>query len=138
MPPGVLTALQKGPVDIANYYDAQLKFAGSLVRPVCHGAGAAHAGLQPVLPLKPYYAFKAFGELYRLGTEVFSSIEGEGLYALAASDGKTGKVLLVNFWDVYAVDRAFPWRAALERSGQSGFWMRPTTLSRRPCPPAAR
>ena len=102
---GVLTALQKGPVDIANYYDAQLKFAGSWCGLFAMAPVRAHAGLQPVLPLKPYYAFKAFGELYRLGTEVFSSIEGEdkGVYAVAASDGLVGKVLLVNFWDVYAV-----------------------------------
>lgn len=99
---GVLTALQKGPVDIANYYDAQLKMAGAWCGLFAKAPMRAHAGLQPVRPLKGYYAFKAFGELYRLGTQVFSSIGGKGLYALAASDGAVGRVLLVNFWDDYA------------------------------------
>ena len=103
---GVLTALQRGPVDIANYYDAQLKFAGSWCGLFAKAPVRAHAGIHPVQPLKPYYAFKAFGELYRLGTEVLSSIQGEGLYTLAASDGKTGKVLLVNFREEYAVKQS--------------------------------
>lgn len=100
---GVLTALQKGPVDIANYYDAQLIMDDGWCGLFAKAPMRTHADLHSVRPLKGYYAFKAFGELYRLGDEVFSQMEGKGLYALAASDGVTGKILLVNFWDEYAV-----------------------------------
>jgi hypothetical protein len=52
---------------------------------------------------KPYYAFKAFNELRKLGYEAESRIEDGNVYACAAAaDGKAA-VLLVNYHDTECV-----------------------------------
>lgn len=55
-----------------------------------------HGRKASVKPEKPFYAFKAFSELYKLGEEVTVTTEGEELYAVAAEkDGKFG-ILIAN------------------------------------------
>ncbi len=83
---GMFCAMQKSPVDLGAYYDAQpamgKKFCGIFD---IHG------------PCKPFYAFKAFNELYRLGREVASASDLERVYVCAASDGKQGAILLSHY-----------------------------------------
>jgi hypothetical protein len=52
-------------------------------------------------PAGAYWALFYFGELYRRGQEVFSSVEGEfeKLCAAAATDGSDGALMLVNSGD---------------------------------------
>ena len=62
-------------------------------------------------PLKPYYAFYAFSDLADLGTQVKTTAEGEGIYALAAksADGKHGALLLTNYRNEFSLDgKEFP------------------------------
>jgi hypothetical protein len=54
-------------------------------------------------PRKPFYAFKAFGKLLALGTEVESACEDEGVYVLAAKDEKEKAIMLVSYRS-YIVD----------------------------------
>lgn len=44
-----------------------------------------------------YYSMAAFGRLARLKTQTFSSSENEGVYALAASDGEKGALIVSNY-----------------------------------------
>ena len=48
-------------------------------------------------PMKPFWAFKAFGELYRLGTEVSAVTDSDAICALAASDGEHAALMAVNY-----------------------------------------
>ena len=54
-------------------------------------------------PRKPFYAFKAFGKLLALGTEVESTCEDEGMYVLAAKNKEEQSVMLVSYQS-YIVD----------------------------------
>ncbi len=47
-------------------------------------------------PAGAYWALFYFGELYRRGQEVFSSVAGDGLCVVAATDGSDGALMLVN------------------------------------------
>ncbi len=84
----VMITCQDSPLDHLMYYDARhtTVFNGLFDRISYE-------------PLKPYYAFYAFSDLAELGTEVKSTAEGEGIYALAAKskDGKRGALLLTNY-----------------------------------------
>jgi len=92
MPGAAFTAaafclMQKSPIDKAMYYDAlpTRHYCGLYYFPSCRVT-------------KTYYSFRAFDELYRLGTEVESECTGfDELYLCAASDtqGKNA-VLIVN------------------------------------------
>lgn len=80
----VLCALQRTSVGIGAYYDAQ-------------PAAAWLCGLFDwVGPRKPLYALKAFNHLYQLGTAVHVDLDGERVFACAATDGDAGAVLLSN------------------------------------------
>jgi hypothetical protein len=74
---GVMCKAQSLPVDMLMYYDA---------RPT---TWCGLFSCNTFAPQKPYHSFKAFGELYRLGGCVQPEIDGEFLYAAAATDGKT-------------------------------------------------
>ena len=77
--------LQNGPCDLACIYDARCadgRYA-PLFDPVTHG------------PRKAYYAFKAFGELRRLGTSVRPPATPENVFAAAATDGKGRAAVLI-------------------------------------------
>ena len=58
-----------------------------------------YAGLFNPLTFEPfctYYSFKAFGELYNMGTEIACSSDNPSVYALAATDGKKIGILISN------------------------------------------
>lgn len=83
-----LAAFQDSPVDSAMFYDARI------------GGESIYAGLFQAIncaPLPAYYVFKAFGELYRLGTR--ATVKGDlpkGLAVIAAGDGKRGGIMITN------------------------------------------
>ena len=74
--------------DILCYYDARV------------GASVYGGMFQPITlePTPLYYSFAAFGELYRLGTQIEITCEEKekGIYALAAKDEKKRAALFVN------------------------------------------
>jgi len=99
----VMCELQHSPCDISTYYDAQVKQESSWdglfapTRESVHGKDGL-VGLK-----KGYFAFKAFAELARIGTEAESAIEDGNVYVCAASgDGKA--VMLVNYHDTDCTD----------------------------------
>ena len=60
------------------------------------GTYAALFNAETKTPFPLYYSLKAFGELYTLGSWAKPDIEGEGVYAQAATDGEKKALLLVN------------------------------------------
>lgn len=77
--------MQDSPTSMLFYYDARLQ-------------ASAYGGMfNPIIqkPVSVYYAFDAFGYLYRLKHQVKCECEG-GLLALAAADGEGKAVLIVN------------------------------------------
>ena len=66
-----------------------------------------------VRPLKPFYAFKAFNALYRMGEALPALTEGKELYAAAARGNGNVGVLVANY-DAEATD------LALDLSGLAG------------------
>lgn len=82
----VFCEMQKLPLDSAMYYDAQpcLPYCGIFDYPVAK-------------PTKTYYSFKAFNELYKLGTEVKTVANAHGLYVCAAANGNKGALMAVNY-----------------------------------------
>ena len=94
---GVLCELQHSPVDKAMYYDAQLKFEDEWCGLFKPGKVHRHAIGTKVVPLKPYYSFQAFGVLYGLGQEAQVQVEGENLYACAATCGSESALLLSSY-----------------------------------------
>ncbi len=101
---GVLCALQSSPCDIATYYDAQLSLCGwdGLFAPTKE-TRHAHDGFVELK--KGYYAFKAFAELRRLGTQAWAQIE-EGNVFVCAATGEHNAIMLANFSDTdCAVER---------------------------------
>ena len=90
----VLTA-QKSPLDHFMYYDASYSVKWN---------GLFDSFTQK--PLKSYYPLKAFGELYGLGTEVFTESDTHGIYAAGAvsEDGGEAAVLLSYYKDHPSID----------------------------------
>ncbi len=84
-------AMQNTATDLLCYYDGQLESSyGGLWNPLTYK------------PFKAYHIFRAFNELYKLGTQ-YPIVEAdaygtlaEGLRALAAGNGQTVAVLLCN------------------------------------------
>jgi len=67
---------------------------------------SVYAGLFNPLTAEPsctLYSFVAFGELYRMGTEVEVKGDGERLYAIAATNGEEKGVLIANIGDARTV-----------------------------------
>lgn len=95
MPGAAFTAaafclMQYSPINKAMYYDAL---------PTCTYCGLFYFPSQKVT--KTYFSFKAFNELFKLGTAVECSCDGfdgsEEVYVCAATDGKgQGAALIVN------------------------------------------
>ena len=81
----MMCALHATPTDMLMYYDMR-----------CWSPYCGPVNPLNLQPFKAFYAFLAFGRLYELGTEVQSFTEGDNLFALAATDGKASRVLLVN------------------------------------------
>ena len=86
----VFSALQKTPLSIATYYAADLV--------LYHYCGLfEYSGRRCVVNrTKTFYAFKAFNELYKLGTDVEIEVEN-GIYALAARNDDEAAVMLTNY-----------------------------------------
>lgn len=82
----MMIAMQAMKTSVMCYYDAR------------HGL-SVYGGLFEPLSGKPTctcYAFGAFGKLYALKNQVETTGAGEGVYTMAATDGKTRAVLLTN------------------------------------------
>ena len=85
----MLLCFQHKKTRILCFYDARIgqSMYGGLFNPITYK------------PFGTYYSFKAFGELYALGSEAASSIDGEGLYAVAATDGAKKAAMNANISD---------------------------------------
>ncbi|MBQ9086096.1 MAG: hypothetical protein IJY47_02795 [Clostridia bacterium] len=81
----MMCAMHGTPTDMLMYYDAAERsgYCG-IFNPVNH----------TVFPT--YYAFYAFGKLYKMGEEVACHVIGKGLFALAACGDKYNGLILVN------------------------------------------
>ena len=82
----MMTVLQDSPLDSAMFYDAQCTASNyaSLFNPMTR------------TPFPAYYAFKAFGELYKLGEEVELTLDEENVYAIAAKKDGSASLLISN------------------------------------------
>ena len=82
----MMLVMQNTRTDIMCYYDARIgqSVYGGLFNPITHK------------PFCTYYAFKAFGEMYRLGTQASAEIDGKSLYSAAAMDGENKAVMIAN------------------------------------------
>lgn len=104
----MLIAMHKTKANMLCYYDARI-------------GASSYGGMFNPITYKPfclYYGFKAFGELYALANEVECKVEGENIYAIAATDGKSQGVVIANMdksqtirtnlsgYEVYLVDEA--------------------------------
>lgn len=82
----MMIALQHGHTDLCCIYDMRTNTA-----PYC-----PLFDVRTHKPIHAYYALVAFNALYRLGTQVETSCDTDGLYAVAASDGTRHALLLSN------------------------------------------
>lgn len=84
---GFLISMQNSPVDIGMFYDARCgtSIYGGLFNPMT------------LRPLKSYWVFPAFNELYRRKDQVEAESDTEDLYVAAAAGDPEGAVLIVNF-----------------------------------------
>ena len=97
----MMLTMQNTATDMMCYYDARIGEScfGGMFNPLNY------------TPLPVYYAFRAFGGLYALGTQADCAGDNKNVYALAATDG-AGKraMMLANTGEdtVIAVDGALP------------------------------
>ena len=84
---GFIISMQNSPVDIGMFYDARCgtSIYGGLFNPMT------------LRPLKSYWVFPAFNELYRRKDQVEAESDTEDLYVAAAAGDPEGAVLIVNF-----------------------------------------
>ncbi len=82
----VLLSMQKTGTEMLCYYDARIgpSVYGGMFNPDTH------------TPYRTYYGFKAFNTAYRLGDEVGTACEREGVYLCAARNEKRGVLLIAN------------------------------------------
>ena len=83
----MMCKLQNEDVQMLCYYDTRIQatpYGGIFNAYTCQ-------------PVCTYYSFVAFNELYRLGTQVSLDFDEEGLYGIAATNGKECAVLLCNY-----------------------------------------
>ncbi len=83
----MMLSFQRLPLESAMFYDARLGVSiyGSLFDPLTRK------------PFPAFHAFSAFNELYKRGTEVGLTIDGEsGVYAAAAKGKEGGAVMMAN------------------------------------------
>ncbi len=83
---GFMCLMQDTPVDIMCYYDARIgaSYYGGMFSPITYE------------PFCLYYGFVAFGKLYEMGTQVKTSNNCDGLYSVAATNGRKKGVLIAN------------------------------------------
>ncbi len=84
---GVMLACQNAPVDMLMYYDARPCAFNGLWAPYTFER------------LKCYYVFVAFNALYKLGTNVKVSADGENLYIAAAKNDAEAAIVVTHFDD---------------------------------------
>ena len=82
----MIIAMHGTKADMLCYYDARIGTStyGGMFNPITYE------------PFCLYYGFKAFGELYAMKNQVECELEGENVYAIAATDGKSHGVLIAN------------------------------------------
>jgi hypothetical protein len=82
-------------IDLATYFEADV------VKEWCGIFDVDKMGIsrqKAVLkPRKPFYAFKAFGELYKLKSAYNAECDDDKLYAVAAADGKRVGIIAANY-----------------------------------------
>ena len=91
----MMMAMHQTKMSMMCFYDARLGLSvyGGLFHPMTEQ------------PFCTYYSFKAFGKLYRMGNQV--EVTGEmddGLYAMAATDGKERGILITNIGEEKQVE----------------------------------
>ncbi len=86
-----LCELQKAGFSGATYYDAQ--YSSNFNGLFRLDDQKRHGSVQKLSPKPSFYAFRMFGDLYRLGTEVFSETDST-FSAAAATDGNSSAILL--------------------------------------------
>ncbi len=87
----VMLIFQKTPLDSAMFYDAR-----------CGGGNYPSGMFDPAAkkPYPAYYSFIAFNELYSLKNEAaIGGVLDDDVYAVAASDGKRGALVITNISD---------------------------------------
>ena len=96
----MMAAMQNTCVSKLCYYDAQMKMAGSWCGLFERGRGKrVNGGMNGLTPRKPYFAFKAFNEVYKCGTQRALESDDDRLYAVAAYDGTQGALLISSYAD---------------------------------------
>lgn len=87
-----MIALHSTPTDMMLYYDFRYwsSYCGA-VNPL------------NFTPFKAYYSFYTFGQLYAMGKCVECNVEGEDVYALAATDGEKKGLAIVNHFNTQAI-----------------------------------
>lgn len=86
----VFSLLQKTSVSIAAYYAVDMELS-------TYCGLFEYSGLKNIVNrTKTFYSFKAFNELYKLGTDVSIDVE-KGLYALAAKNESEAAILITNY-----------------------------------------
>ena len=82
----MMLAFQKSELDSAMFYDARygISYYGSLFNPL------------NAKPFPTYYAFTAFNRLYKLGDEIETEVDTEGVYAVGAVGEGGGCVVVAN------------------------------------------
>lgn len=91
-----LIEMQKSPVDLAAYFEADVikEWCGLWeVEDMAIGSLGANS-LGRLKPRKPFAAFRDFGKLYRIGQEVFSESDDGNVYVCAAADEKDACALI--------------------------------------------
>lgn len=81
----LMCAMQKSPLYMLMYYD---------VRP-CNWCGLFNS--VDYSPLKPYYSFLAFSELYKMKNEVQSSSDDDTIHVASATDGEKKATMIVHY-----------------------------------------
>ncbi|MBR5587055.1 MAG: hypothetical protein IKW02_03740, partial [Clostridia bacterium] len=81
----LMCAMQKTGLDMLMYYDAQPSGWNGLFDSITYA------------PLKGYYPFLSFSELYKLKNEVASSSDDEAIHVAAATDGEKKAAMITHY-----------------------------------------
>ena len=96
----VMVAMQSTPNTIGAYFEADVikEWCGLFqVKDMAIGPRKENKDRCILEPRKPFYAFKAFGKLLSLGTEVECFCEENGVYVCAAKNEEEQAVMLVSY-----------------------------------------
>jgi len=93
-----LAALQSlTDVDVATYFEGDVVKEWCGLFDVAEMSIGNHNRKATMKKLPPFYAFKHFGDLYRLGNAVLSTTDGDGIYACAAAGKGSVGLLCANY-----------------------------------------